>query len=116
MAQLMRQDCIRATTASKWRASKQSQYRLLVAKNTLDRPVRIESPNRMWAGDLTYIWPTLPSCSIVLVLSDWLGDEPPSDRGSGRACPSSWRWRTATQRQGSHTTRIAAVRADSSGR
>ena len=47
MAQLMRQDCIRATTASKWRASKQSQYRLLVAKNTLDRPVRIESPNRM---------------------------------------------------------------------
>jgi hypothetical protein len=64
MAQLMRQDGIRATTVKKWRAPNQSQHRFLVAENTLDRPVGIESPNRVWAGNLTYVWPASPSCSI----------------------------------------------------
>ncbi|TKB95124.1 MAG: hypothetical protein E8D41_02075 [Nitrospira sp.] len=64
VALLMRQHGIRAKTVKKWRPPNQSQYRFLVAENTLDRPVRIESPNRVWAGSLTYVWPTSPSCSI----------------------------------------------------
>ena len=39
----MCQDGIRAETVKMWRAPNQSQYRFLVAENTLDRPVRIES-------------------------------------------------------------------------
>lgn len=29
-----------------------------VAANTLDRQFTVESPNRVWAGDLTYVWTT----------------------------------------------------------
>ena len=43
LARLMCQDGIRAKTVKMRRAPNQSQHRFLVAENTLDRPVRIES-------------------------------------------------------------------------
>ena len=57
VARLMRQDGIRAKTVKKWRTTTQSQHRFLVAENTLDRPVRIES--QIGCGQ-----ETSPSCSI----------------------------------------------------
>ena len=57
LARLMCQDGIRAKTVKMWRAPNQSQYRFLVAENTLDRRVRIES--QIGCGQ-----ETSPSCSI----------------------------------------------------
>ena len=56
VARRMRQHGIRAKTVKKWRATTPSQHRFPVAANTLDRQFTVESPNRVWAGDLTYVW------------------------------------------------------------
>ena len=56
VARLMRHGGIRAKTMTKWRATTQSQHPFPVAANTLDRAFTVEAPNRVWAGDLTYIW------------------------------------------------------------
>lgn len=58
VARLMRQDGIRAKTVKKWRATTPSNHRLPVAANTLDRQFTVEAPNRVWAGDITYVWTT----------------------------------------------------------
>ena len=41
-----------------WRTTTQSQHRFPVATNTLNRQFTVEAPNRVWAGDLTYVWTT----------------------------------------------------------
>jgi putative transposase len=55
VARLMRQDGIRAKTVKKWRATTQSHHRFPVATNTLNRQFTVAAPNRVWAGDLTYV-------------------------------------------------------------
>ncbi len=45
-------------TVKKWRATTQSNPRLPVAENTLNRQFTVAHPNRVWAGDLTYVWTT----------------------------------------------------------
>ena len=69
VARLMCQDGIRAKTVKKWRATTQSQHRFPVAANTLDRAFTVEAPNRVWAGDLTYVW-TLEGWLYLAVLLD----------------------------------------------
>lgn len=69
VARLMRQDGIRAKTVKKWRATTQSNHRLPVAENTLNRQFTVEAPNRVWAGDLTYVW-TLEGWLYLAVLLD----------------------------------------------
>ena len=56
VARLMRHGGIRAKTIRKWRATTQSQHSFPVAANTLDRAFTVAAPNRVWAGDLTYVW------------------------------------------------------------
>lgn len=56
VAELMRTAQIRAKSARKWRATTNSAHRLPVADNTLDRQFTVAHPNRVWAGDLTYVW------------------------------------------------------------
>lgn len=56
VARLMRQDGIRAKTVTKWRATTSSSHGLPVAANTLARQFRASQPNRVWAGDITYVW------------------------------------------------------------
>ena len=56
VARLMRHAGIRAKTMKKWRATTQSQHRLPVAANTLQRQFTVPRPNRVWAGDITYVW------------------------------------------------------------
>jgi putative transposase len=69
VARLMRQDGIRAKTVKKWRATTQSNHPLPVAENTLNRQFMVAAPNRVWAGDLTYIW-TLEGWLYLAVLLD----------------------------------------------
>jgi transposase InsO family protein len=68
VARLMRQDGIRAKTVKKWRATTQSQHQFPVAANTLDRQFTVESPNRVWAGDLTYVWTTEGWLYLAVIL------------------------------------------------
>ncbi len=69
VARLMRQDGMRAKTVKKWRATTQSQHRFPVAANTLERAFTVEAPNRVWAGDITYVW-TLEGWLYLAVLLD----------------------------------------------
>ena len=68
VARLMRQHGIRAKTVKKWRATTQSQHRFPVAANTLNRQFTVESPNRVWAGDLTYTWTAVGSLYLAVLL------------------------------------------------
>ena len=68
VARLMRQAGLRAKTVKKWRATTQSQHRFPVAANTLDRQFMVESPNRVWAGDLTYVWTPEGWLSLAVIL------------------------------------------------
>jgi putative transposase len=56
VARLMRQDGIRAKTVKKWRATTHSSHHLPVVANTLQRQFTVPQPNRVWAGDITYVW------------------------------------------------------------
>ncbi len=56
VARLMRASAIRAKTARKWRATTNSSHKLPVAANTLDRRFAVSAPNRVWAGDISYLW------------------------------------------------------------
>jgi transposase InsO family protein len=58
IARLMRVEGIRAKTVKKWRATTDSDHTWPVATNTLNRQFQIEQPNRVWAGDITYVWTT----------------------------------------------------------
>jgi putative transposase len=68
VARLMRQDGIRAKTVKKWRATTQSHHRFPVATNTLNRQFTVKSPNRVWAGDLTYVWTTEGWLYLAVIL------------------------------------------------
>lgn len=56
VARLMRMNGIRAKTVKKWKATTDSGHRLPVAANTLGRQFAVNEPNRVWAGDITYVW------------------------------------------------------------
>ena len=68
VARLMRQEGIRAKTVKKWRATTQSNHRLPVATNTLNRQFTVTHPNRVWAGDLTYVWTTEGWLYLAVIL------------------------------------------------
>lgn len=46
----------RAKTVKKWRATTDSAHQHPVAPNTLARQFAVAAPNRVWAGDITYVW------------------------------------------------------------
>ena len=68
VARLMRQHGIRAKTVKQWRATTQSHHRFPVAANTLNRQFTVEYPNRVWAGDITYVWTTEGWLYLAVVL------------------------------------------------
>lgn len=69
VARLMRQAGLRAKTVRKWRAPTQSNHRLPVAENTLNRQFALAKPNRVWAGDIMYVW-TAEGWRYLAVLLD----------------------------------------------
>ena len=68
IARLMRIEGIRAKTARKWRATTDSAHRLPVAANALDRQFTVTAPNRVWAGDITYVWTDAGWLYLAVVL------------------------------------------------
>ena len=56
VARLMRTSAIRAKTVTKWRATTDSAHPYPVVPNTLNRQFVVANPNRVWAGDITYVW------------------------------------------------------------
>ncbi len=56
VARLMRLYGIRAKTKRKFKATTNSKHNLPIASNVLARDFTPESPNKSWAGDITYIW------------------------------------------------------------
>jgi putative transposase len=52
---LMREDGLRAKRARKFKATTNSKHSLPVAENMLDRQFSVSAPNKVWAGDITYI-------------------------------------------------------------
>jgi putative transposase len=56
VARLMRAQAIRAKTVKKWRATTDATHSHPTAPNTLNRQFAVAEPNRVWAGDITYIW------------------------------------------------------------
>jgi putative transposase len=58
VARLMHTSAIRAKTITKWRATTDSVHPYPVVPNTLTRQFAVAEPNRVWAGDITYVWTT----------------------------------------------------------
>ncbi len=93
IARRMRVAGTRAKTVKKWRATTDSNHPWPVARNTLNRQFQIEQPNRVWAGDMTYVWTTegwllsRRGARPVRAYRDRLGDGPSADRGASRAGP-----------------------------
>ncbi|MDF0668764.1 MAG: IS3 family transposase [Nitrospira sp.] len=69
VARLLRHDGLRAKTVEKWRAATHSPHRWPVAANTLQRQFTVSQPNRVRAGDITYVW-TLEGWLYLAVLLD----------------------------------------------
>jgi putative transposase len=53
--QMMQQHGIRARGRRRFRVTTNSRHSLPVAENRLNRQFRVAVPNRVWAGDITYI-------------------------------------------------------------
>jgi len=56
VARLMRDHGIRAKTVKKFRVTTDSRHKLPVAPNLLQREFSVSAPNRVWLGDITYVW------------------------------------------------------------
>ncbi len=56
VARLMRQDGLEGTFRRRFRVTTNSKHRWPVAPNRLERRFEVETPDTVWAGDITYIW------------------------------------------------------------
>ena len=56
VARLMREHGIRSKHRRRFRTTTQSGHRRPVAKNLVAREFTVDQPNRVWVGDITYIW------------------------------------------------------------
>jgi putative transposase len=66
---IMRDNGIRARRPRRFRATTDSNHRLPVAPNILDRKFDPDEVNRAWVGDITYVW-TAEGWAYVAVLLD----------------------------------------------
>jgi putative transposase len=56
VARLMRQNGLRAKAARKFKVTTDSSHGKAPASNVLRREFNPAAPNRVWAGDITYLW------------------------------------------------------------
>ena len=56
VARIMRNAGIRSRTKKKFKATTNSKHSFPVAPNLLDQKFTVEAPDRVWVGDITYIW------------------------------------------------------------
>ena len=69
VARLMRQEGIRAKSPRRYRVTTDSNHRLPVAPNLLNRSFAVARPNEVWASDITYI-PTIEGWLYLAVVLD----------------------------------------------
>lgn len=55
VARLMRENGIRAKRSRRFRVTTNSEHAFPVAANILDRNFAVEQPDKVWAGDITYV-------------------------------------------------------------
>ena len=53
---LMKACGLQARGKRKFKATTNSSHRLPVSPNLLERDFCVEAPNRVWTGDITYVW------------------------------------------------------------
>lgn len=63
VARLMRELGLHAVPKKRWKTTTQSNHRLPVVENHLDRAFRTDGPNEKWVADLTYVWTILGRCA-----------------------------------------------------
>ena len=66
---LMREDGLKARPKRRFRKTTDSAHNHPVAANILDRSFSVNEPNRVWVGDITYVW-TLEGWLYLAVLLD----------------------------------------------
>jgi putative transposase len=69
VAKVMHDNDIKAKTARKFRCTTDSNHRLPVAANVLDRQFEPEEPNEVWLADITYV-PTREGWLYLAVVED----------------------------------------------
>lgn len=69
VARLMRRNGIKARTTRKFKVTTESRHTWPVAPNLLGQVFRTDSPNRIWASNMTYI-PTLEGWLYLTVVMD----------------------------------------------
>lgn len=69
VARLMRENRIQAKHKRKYKATTDSNHKLPVHANKLNRSFHVAEPNRVWAADLTYIW-TMEGWLYLAVIID----------------------------------------------
>jgi transposase InsO family protein len=65
----MRADGLRGRIRRRFRTTTDSDHTLPVAPNTLNRQFTVDSPDRVWAGDITYL-PTASGWGYLAVILD----------------------------------------------
>lgn len=56
VARLMRENGIKAKGKRRFRKTTDSKHDRALAKNILARDFDVDAPNKVWAGDITYLW------------------------------------------------------------
>lgn len=69
VARLMRQHGLRGHTPRRFRRTTDSRHRHRIAPNLLARDFSASAPNKVWAGDITYV-PTLEGWLFLAILLD----------------------------------------------
>jgi len=69
VARLMRKNGIRSKHRRRFRVTTQSNHSRPVAPNLLEREFSAENPDKVWVGDITYVW-TLEGWLYLAVLLD----------------------------------------------
>jgi putative transposase len=68
VARLMREEGIRAKSARKYKATTDSNHRLPIAPNLLERRFDVDEPNKVWVSDITYLWTRQGWMYLVVII------------------------------------------------
>lgn len=67
-ARIMREHGLQARAPRRYRVTTDSRHSRPIAPNLLARDFRAERPNRVWAGDITYVWTAEGWCYLAVLL------------------------------------------------
>ncbi len=56
VARLMRENGIVGRPKPKWKLTTDSNHNMPAAENLLDRKFKVDAPDKVWVGDITYVW------------------------------------------------------------